>query len=67
MTRQIQIRTRTPAPITPAPEHTPIYDMNAYLHRQKQRKFIHFRKTCIDTMSFCFATMTTFSLLFLGE
>lgn len=67
MNNSIQVRTRTPALITPAPEHTPIYDMNAYLHRQKQRKFIHFRKTCIDTLSFCFATVTTFSLLFLGE
>lgn len=67
MKKQIQVRTRTPTPITPAPEHSPIYDMGAYLKRQKQRKIIHFRKTCIDTLSFCFATVTTFSLLFWGE
>lgn len=66
MKKQIQVRTRTTALITPAPEHTPIYDMNAYLQRQKQRKFIHFRKTCVDTLSFCMASVTTFSLLFLG-
>lgn len=66
MKKQIQARTRAPALITRAPEHTPIYDMNAYLQRQKQRKFIHFRKTCVDTLSFCMASVTTFSLLFLG-
>ena len=67
MKRQIQARTRVPAPITPAPEHTPIHNMGAYFKRQKQLKLLHFRKTCIDTLSFCFATVTTFSLLFLGE
>lgn len=66
MNTSIQVRTRTPAAISPVPEHTPIYDMNAYLARQKQRKFAYFRKTCIDTLSFCFASVTTFSLLFLG-
>ena len=67
MNRQIQVRSRVPAQITPAPEHTPIHDMGAYFKRQKQLKLLHFRKTCIDTLSFCFATVTTFSLLFLGE
>ena len=67
MNKSIQVRTRVPAQITPAPEHTPIHDMGAYFKRQKQRKLAHFRKNCIDTLSFCFATVTTFSLLFFGE
>lgn len=67
MKNQIQVRTRVPAPITPASEHTPIYDLDAYLERQKNLKLVSLRKACIDTLSFCFTVMFTFSFLFLGE
>lgn len=67
MNRQIQVRTRTPAPITPAPEHTPIYDMGAYLERQKKQKILKLRKNCFEAFTFLFSVVFTFSILFLGE
>lgn len=66
MKRQIQVRTRTPAPITPAPEHTPIYDMGAYLERQKQNKLARFRKNFIQTLTFCCAVLFVSPMLFMG-
>ena len=63
MTNQIQVRTRTPAPITPAPEHTPIYDMGSYLKRQRKIKIKRIIKNTAETgMYFC-ASALTFSML----
>lgn len=67
MKKQIQVRTRVPAQITPAPEHSPIYDLDAYLKRQKKYKLLKIRQACIDTLSFYFTAVFTFSFLFLGE
>lgn len=64
-----QIQARAPAHLNSAQvlEHTPIYDLDAYLERQKKLKFLSLRKACIDTLSFCFTVVITFSFLFLGE
>lgn len=67
MKRQIRIRTRAPAIQAQLLEHTPIYDLDAYLERQKKLRFLSLRKACIDTLSFCFTVVITFSFLFLGE
>lgn len=65
MKRQIQIRTT--APIIEVKEHTPIYDLEAYEKRLKQRKTQQFFKSLL-TNSFILSTFVlTFSLLFIGE
>ncbi|MFN4366492.1 MAG: hypothetical protein ACK4GA_02490 [Acinetobacter sp.] len=67
MNNSIQVCTRAPAIQAQVLEHTPIYDLDAYLERQKKLKFVNLRKACIETFSFCFTVVFTFSFLFLGE
>ena len=65
MKRQIQIRTT--APINQVKEHTPIYDLEAYEKRLKQRKIQHFFKSLLANSFILSTFVLTFSLLFIGE
>jgi hypothetical protein len=67
MKNRIQVRTRVPAKITSAPEHTPIYDLVAYEQQQKKLKFAKIRKKLFESFSFCICVLLTFSMLYLGE
>lgn len=48
-------------------EHTPIYDLDAYLERQKKLKFIRLRKNLFQTFAFCCAVMCVSPILFMGS
>ena len=65
MKRQIQIRKT--APITHVQEHTPIYDLEAYEKRLKQRKTQQFFKSLLANSFILSTFVLTFSLLFIGE
>lgn len=66
MKRQIQFRSASTR-IVNVQEHTPIYDLEAYEKRLKQRKIQQFLKSLL-AKSFILSTfLLTFSLLFIGE
>ena len=67
MKNQIQVCTRVPAPITPAPEHTPIYDLAAFEQRLKKRKTQKLLKNTFAGLAQICMAVLTFSILFLGE
>lgn len=48
-------------------EHTPIYDLDAFLKRQKQIKRSNLFKKIYEGSAFICMVMFTFSFLFLGE
>ena len=66
MNRQIQIRTSTPSKNAQIIEHTPIYDLNAYLERQKKLKFAKYRKNLFQTLTFGCAVLCVSPILFMG-
>lgn len=47
-------------------EHTPIYDLPAYLQRQKKQKIVKLRNNVFQTCTFLFGVIFTFSI-FLGK
>lgn len=65
MKRQIQVRKT--ASIIQVQEHTPIYDLEAYEKRLKQRKIQHFFKSLLANSFILSTFVLTFSLLFIGE
>lgn len=65
MKRQIQVRAHSNS--TQVLEHTPIYDLDAYLQRQKKQKLVKIRKNFLEAFTFLFSVVFTFSILFLGE
>ena len=67
MNRQIQARASAHLKNAQVLEHTPIYDLDAYLLRQKQQKSLKLRKNCFEAFTFLFGVLFTFSFLFLGE
>lgn len=48
-------------------EHTPIYDLQAYEKRLKQRKIQQFLKSLLANSFILSTFVLTFSLLFIGE
>ena len=67
MKRQIQVRTSASTFDKKYIEHTPIYDLEAYEKRLKQRKIQQFLKNFIDGFAFLCVAVLTFSMLFLGK
>ncbi|MDC5039412.1 hypothetical protein OHW26_11550 [Acinetobacter baumannii] len=67
MKRQIQVRTSASTFDKKYIEHTPIYDLEAYEKRLKQRKIQQFFKNLIDGFAFLCVAVLTFSMLFLGK
>lgn len=67
MKRQIQARAHAHSNSAQVLEHTPIYDLDAYLQRQKKQKLVKIRKNCFEAFTFLFSVVFTFSILFLGE
>ena len=66
MKRQIQSRPVS-ARIVNVQEHTPIYDLEAYEKRLKQRKIQQFLKSLFANSFILSTFVLTFSLLFIGE
>ncbi len=66
MKRQIQSRPVS-ARIVNVQEHTPIYDLEAYEKRLKQRKIQQFLKSLLANSIILSTFVLTFSLLFIGE
>lgn len=66
MKRQIQSRPVS-ARIVNVQEHTPIYDLEAYEKRLKQRKIQQFFKNLLANSIILSTFVLTFSLLFIGE
>lgn len=62
-----QILVRKTAPIIQVQEHTPIYDLEAYEKRLKQRKIQQFLKSLLANSFILSTFVLTFSLLFIGE
>ena len=67
MKRQIQARASAHSKNAHIIEHTPIYDLDAYEKRQKQRKINQFFKSLISNSFILSTFVLTFSLLFIGE
>lgn len=67
MSRQIQVRAHAHSNNDQVLEHTPIYDLDSYLQRQKKQKLVKLRKNCFEAFTFLFSVVFTFSILFLGE
>ena len=66
MKRQIQARAHAHSNSTQVLEHTPIYDLDAYLQRQKKQKIVKLRNNVFQTCTFLFGVIFTFSI-FLGK
>ncbi|RLL46400.1 hypothetical protein D9K79_08080 [Acinetobacter cumulans] len=66
MNRQIQARACAHLKNAQVLEHTPIYDLDAYLLHQKRQKSLKLRKNCFEAFTFLFSVVFTFSI-FLGE
>lgn len=67
MKRQIQARAAAHSKNAHIIEHTPIYDLDAYEKRQKQRKINQFFKSLLSNSFILSTFVLTFSLLFIGE
>ena len=67
MKRQIQVRTSASTFDKKYIEHTPIYDLEAYEKRLKQRKIQQFFKNLLAKSIILSTFVLTFSLLFIGE
>ena len=67
MKRQIQVRASAHSNSVQVLEHTPVYDLDAYLERKKKQKNVKIRKNCWEAFTFLFSVVFTFSILFLGE
>lgn len=67
MKRQIQARAFAHSKNAHIIEHTPIYDLEAYEKRLKQRKIQQFFKNLIDGFAFLCVAVLTFSMLFLEK
>jgi hypothetical protein len=67
MNRQIQVRTSASTFDKKYIEHTPIYDLEAYEKRLKQRKIQQFLKSLLANSFILSTFVLTFSLLFIGE
>jgi hypothetical protein len=65
MKKQIQVRTHSNS--AQVLEHTPIYDLDAYLERQRKLKFARFRKNLFHTLTFCCAVLFVSPILFMGN
>ena len=66
MKRQIQARAQVHSNSAQIIEHTPIYDLDAYLQRQKKQKIVKIRSNAFQTFTFIFGVIFTFSI-FLGK
>ena len=66
MKRQIQARAHVHSNSAQIIEHTPIYDLDAYLQRQKKQKIVKLRNNVFQTCTFLFGVIFTFSI-FLGK
>lgn len=64
MKRQIQVRAHSNS--VQVLEHTPIYDLDAYLERQKKLKFAKYRENLFQTLTFCCAVLFVSPILFMG-
>ncbi len=62
-----QIRTSVSSKNSHIIEHTPIYDLDAYLARQKKLKFAKLRKNLFHTLTFCCAVLFVSPILFMGS
>ncbi|MFW1997622.1 hypothetical protein [Acinetobacter ursingii] len=67
MKRQIQARAFAHSKKAHIIEHTPIYDLEAYEKRLKQRKIQQFFKNLLANSIILSTFVLTFSLLFIGE
>lgn len=67
MKRQIQVRTSASTFDKKYIEHTPVYDLEAYEKRLKQRKIQQFLKSLLANSFILSTFVLTFSLLFIGE
>lgn len=65
MKKQIKVRAHSNS--AQVLEHTPIYDLGAYLERQKKLKFAKYRKNLFQTLTFCCAVLFVSPILFMGS
>jgi len=66
MKRQIQARAHAHSNSAQIIEHTPIYDLDAYLQRQKKQKSAKLLSNIFQSFTFLFGVVLTFSI-FLGK
>lgn len=66
MKRQIQARTYAHSKNAQVLEHTPIYDLNAYLEHHRKIKRQKVLKNTAETGMYLCAAALTFSMLFWG-
>ena len=66
MKRQIQAHAHVHSNSTQVREHTPIYDLPAYLQRQKKQKSAKLLANIFQSFTFLFGVVLTFSI-FLGK
>lgn len=65
MKRQIQARAHVHSNHAQIIEHTPIYDLDAYLQRQKKQKLSKFRNNIFQTLTFFCAVLLISPILFM--
>ena len=66
MKRQIQAHAHAHSNSAQVLEHTPIYDLDAYLQRQKKQKSAKLLANIFQSFTFLFGVVLTFSI-FLGK
>ena len=67
MKRQIQARASATYKNSHVIEHTPIYDLDAYLQRQKKLKLTQIKKNAFQALTFFCAVLLVSPILFLGN